>query len=339
MRKKIKATELKTGMYIDLSGKWFKHNFLKNKFIIDSQSQIDKIINSGINDVFIHTDKGVDKIEAVECISHGDTPEKPAFEIESYEAPKDWHPEKIVPPEFIETIRNKKMLPKEKAVYIYKHSLEIMKKLLESPVTENIQEAKKGISEIVDVILSERDTSNYLLRITSHDFYTYTHSVNVGVLSILLSNTLFKNSDAHNMHELGAGFFLHDIGKTRIHPDIINKPGRLTDDEMKDMRKHPFQGYKILQETNQLTEECRIIVLQHHERKNGTGYPRRLKNEDIHIYGRIGCIADVYDALTTERSYKPALKPFEALSLMRDRMAEHFNDDIFSNFVMMLHNI
>lgn len=101
------------------------------------------------------------------------------------------------------------------------------------------------------------------------------------------------------------------------------------------MRIHPYQSYKILAETDQLSEECRIIAMQHHEREDGKGYPRRLRGDDIHVYGRIGCIADVYDALTAERSYKPSLSPFDALRVMRDEMINHFRKDVFEQFVLL----
>jgi HD-GYP domain-containing protein (c-di-GMP phosphodiesterase class II) len=104
---------------------------------------------------------------------------------------------------------------------------------------------------------------------------------------------------------------------------------------MKAMKAHPYQGYKILKETEQLTEECRIIAMQHHERDDGTGYPNCLKGTDIHVYGRICCIADVYDALTSERPYKQRLKPFEALKLMKEQMINHFHKELFDKFVLL----
>jgi hypothetical protein len=99
------------------------------------------------------------------------------------------------------------------------------------------------------------------------------------------------------MHELGAGFFLHDLGKVEVDASIINKPGKLTEEEMSRMRQHPHMGYKLLYETNELTHECKKIVLQHHERYDGKGYPNGLQGNDIHLYGRICSIADVFDAL------------------------------------------
>jgi len=132
-----------------------------------------------------------------------------------------------------------------------------------------------------------------------------------------------------------AAFFLHDLGKVRVDPAIINKPGRLTEEEMSKMRIHPYQSYKILEESGHLSHECKVITMQHHEREDGSGYPRRLKGDEIHDYARICCIADVYDALTAVRSYKKALSPFDALKVMKEEMIGFFHAEIFRNFVLL----
>ena len=131
------------------------------------------------------------------------------------------------------------------------------------------------------------------------------------------------------------GFSLHDIGKVRIRPGIINKRGKLTDAKMAVMRTPPDQGYTILSVTKQLTEDCRIIVGQHHERQDGSGYPQKLKGDEIHAYGRICSIADVYDALTSEPSYQKKLDTFSALKLMKEQLLDHFHQDIFEKFVLL----
>ncbi len=326
MLKTIKANDLKIGMYVILPLSWFKHPFLRGKFRIDSEKQIKKIIDSGIANVVIDTDKGCEAVENVETISDVDV---------RLPVPKKWEPERLLPKKFRSVINDKSLPPQKRAKFIYESSIDIMNKLLSSPTTQNIKEFKEGISDIVDVILADDETSFYLLSITSHDFYTYTHSVNVGVLSILLSKALFKSSHLHNMQELGAGFFLHDIGKVNVNSAIINKRGKLTDDEMAEMRTHPYQGYKILSEANQLSEECKVIVMQHHEREDGTGYPQGLEGYNIHPYGRICSIADVYDALTSERPYKKKLKPPDALELMKKEMINHFHREIFDEFVLL----
>jgi len=322
MIKTIKVQDLAIGMYITLPVSWFKHPFLKNEFIIISQDQIDRIIDHGITEIVIDTEKG----ERTDAHPAGGPANVP---------PKTWTPEKLVPPELREAIHDKTLPPDKKSKLVYESSRVLVDRLFEDPKTENIREAKKSISEIVDMIIADDATSRELLKITSYDFYTYTHSVNVGVFSVLLAKSVFKGSDAHDMHELGAGFFLHDIGKVRIDPAIINKRGKLTEEEMYTMKSHPYQGYKILKETNQLTEECMIIVMQHHEREDGSGYPRSLKGEQIHAYGRICCIADVYDALTSERPYKQKLSTFEALKLMKEELLNHFHQELFQKFVFL----
>jgi len=157
----------------------------------------------------------------------------------------------------------------------------------------------------------------------------------VGVLGVALAKALFRNSSDHDLQALGTGFFLHDLGKVKVPSEIINKPAALTEEEMKLMRRHPADGYKILVETHQLTEEARVIVLQHHERSDGTGYPRGLRKNEIHLYARLCTLADVYDALTSERPYKKKLAAFEALKLMRAEMLHHFQAELFEKFVLM----
>jgi HD-GYP domain-containing protein (c-di-GMP phosphodiesterase class II) len=284
-----------------------------------------KLIDSGLDEVKIDTSKSVALVES-----------KTAANNDKLLPPPDkWEPGKLVPPEILQAIHDKNLPAQKKAHIVYKSSVELLEKLFDDPRAENIKEVKQGAAEIVDLVLSQQETSRYLLRITCHDIYTYTHSVKVGFLAILLSKRLFKRSDAHNMHELGASFFLHDLGKVRINSGIIRKQGKLTREEMEIMRRHPYHGFKILQQADQLSKECAIITMQHHEREDGSGYPMCLKGDRIHIYGRICCIADVYDALTAERSYKAKLSSFEALKLMKEKMLNHFHQEIFEKFVLL----
>ena len=326
MRELIKTRDLKLGMYIILPVSWFKHPFLNNEFVIKTRDQIDRIIDYGIREIIIDTTKGIAPANAASGSSDEDPLSTP---------PPVWTPDNLIPASLREAIHDRSLPPDQKSKIVYESSLVLVERLFEDPKAENIHEAKKGISEVVDLIISDDATAKELLKITAYDFYTYTHSVNVGVFGVMLAKALFKGSDAHNMHELGAGFFLHDIGKVRIDPAILNKPGKLTDEEMDKIRSHPYQGYKILKEANQLTEECMIIVMQHHEREDGTGYPRSIKSDAIHTYGRICSIADVYDALTAERSYKKRMDTFPALKFMKEKMLNHFQQEVFETFVML----
>jgi HD-GYP domain-containing protein (c-di-GMP phosphodiesterase class II) len=325
MQKTIRTGDLKIGMHVILPVSWFSHPFLKNRFTISSREEIDMIIECGFDEVVIALTE--------ESGIRNDTPL-----ADTPVPPKVWIPSALIPPELNEAIHDRRLNPEKKAKVVYASALKLMERLLLDPSSRNIGEAKKGVAEIVDLIVSDTETSESLLKITSHDYYTYTHSVNVGVYAIMLAKTHFRGSDGHDMHELGAGFFLHDIGKVRISPSLINKPGRLTTEEMQTMKTHPYQGYKILAETEHLTDECRAIVMEHHERDDGKGYPRCLRGNDIHVYGRICSVADVFDALTAERSYKQKKTTFEALRIMRDEMLSHFHRDLFEEFVLLFSN-
>lgn len=320
----VKTTEVRKGMYVILPLSWHEHPFLKNQFIVKSDADIEKIKALKIREIKVDPAR-YEKMERepLQDAVRRQTPEKS-------EAVR-----KVVPDALGTAIRDTKASPERKAAAIRQESVAMMKNLLDDPTADNIREAKKGISEIVNLILDEEQTLHYLLSITSHDHYTYTHSVSVGILAVALAKSLFMDAKKHDIHALGTGFFLHDLGKVGIDNNIINKPGKLTDEEMNEMRRHPPLGFKLLQETRQLTDESKIIVLQHHERVDGTGYPKGLRGNDIHVYARICAIADVYDALTSDRPYRKKMAPFVALKLMREEMMHHFQKDLFEQFVML----
>ena len=320
MIKDIKVEDIKIGMYVILPLAWHEHPFLKNHFLVTSLKEISQIKQTGVKELKIDLAKSK--------VMDATPPKEPPL-------PAAQPSHVVVPNELHEAIHDKKLPPEQKAKLVQQHSITMMSNLLENPTTETIKEAKQGVSEVVDLILTDDETTFNLLKITSHDYYTYTHSVSVGVLAVSLAKEYFKTSSAHDMHALGAGFFLHDLGKVNIDNAIINKPGKLTAEEMQEMRRHPALGFKLLNDTHQLTGEAKTIVLQHHERHDGTGYPQGLRGSDIHIYGRICAIADVYDALTAERSYKKKMAPFDALKLMHEEMKEHFHKGLFEQFVMM----
>jgi HD-GYP domain-containing protein (c-di-GMP phosphodiesterase class II) len=331
--KKVDVRNLQIGMYVIMPVSWKAHPFLVNHFRLSSPSQIQKIIEAGLKDVVV--DVARSKITGNWPVDQPDKEndsDKGRDPIEGRdEAARTSILEKIR-----EAVYDKTLPLEDKTRIVYTQSLEMINGVLDRPTTKNIGEAKRAIVGVVDMILAEKETSHYLTRITSHDFCTYTHSVNVGFLAVCLAKTVLQDSDAHDMHELGAGFFLHDLGKLRIPPEIINKPGRLSEQEMTVIRKHPSDGFKILKEARQLTEECKTVVLQHHERIDGTGYPKQLRGEAIHIYGKICSIADVYDALTSDRPYRQKMRPFDALQLMKNEMINHFHKELFEKFIRML---
>ena len=349
MIKKVKTEDLKVGMYVMLGQYWLRHSFMKPNFKITSEKQIKKIISDKIRVVKVDTSKS--EVIEEEDLSR-DMPESRDEDTDQIQAdvplpgsqigteipapePGEFKPINQISKELRTTIENTSMPPQAKAKAVYDHSIKMMTNVLEKPSAENILSGKKVVYDVVDHILADDETADHMTQITSHDYYTYTHSVNVGMLSVLLAKSVFKNSHGLNMQEIGAGFFLHDLGKCDVPHYMINKPGKLTVEERKLMRMHPPYGEKILRDTGHLTKECRIITMQHHEREDGTGYPLGLSKDEIHPFAHICALADVYDALTSMRSYKKKVTPFEALKIMKDEMIGHFNNDLFENFVLM----
>jgi HD-GYP domain-containing protein (c-di-GMP phosphodiesterase class II) len=354
MLKQVKTEDLKIGMYVILPYSWFKKLFKPFHFRIDSQAQIDEINHEGVDEIYIDLAKSnfhngtapLGKLVTNPTLLPKDyitnNPDLVPPEITQPEKSKpinssieSWLSEKFDVVQFENVIFSPSIMDESKAKEIYKHTLLMVNQLMEKPTAKNIIEGKKHIFKLVDFILKEEDAASWLASITTHDYYTYTHSVNVGFLSIMLAKELFKKSSSHNLHELGAGFFLHDIGKTQIAKSIINSPNKLSQNDLKIMRQHPLLGFKILQNAHQLTDECKYIVLQHHERADGKGYPFGLSGDQINIYARICSLADIYDALTAQRSYKIGHTPFDSLKIMKEEMYTHFDKELFDKFVLL----
>jgi hypothetical protein len=178
--------------------------------------------------------------------------------------------------------------------------------------TFDITGPHSAVESILQDIQSNRNVVHSLCAVRSFDDYTYVHSVNVCILCILIGQVLGYNR--YDLKKLATGALLHDLGKIHVPSSILNKPGQLTNEEFEIVRTHSYAGFEMLsQKTSAVSAH---VALQHHERTDGSGYPRGLKNGEIHEYGRIAAIADVYDALTTDRPYREALPPGDALSLL-----------------------
>ena len=152
------------------------------------------------------------------------------------------------------------------------------------------------------------------------DEYTFKHSVDVATISMIVAKKMGM-SDIE-IHEIGMAGLLHDVGKTKIPPEILNKPGRLNDDEFEIMRQHSVYSYRIIQSNADLSEEVKLAVLQHHEKINGAGYPMAVAGNQITPYAKVLSVADIYDALVTERPYKSAFSQREAVEMIMSMTQE-----------------
>ena len=189
----------------------------------------------------------------------------------------------------------------------------------------------KALAE--DILTNILDNDNILVNlidIKNLDNSTYEHSINVAALSIVIGIALDLNKDS--LIRLSIGALLHDIGKIFIPKEILNKKGRLTDDEYTIIKNHPKLGYDYLKKHFDLDNETLSIVLEHHERMDGFGYPLQLSGDKIHLLSRIVSIADVYDALTSNRSYKRALSASDSLEFIMANSSSMFDHKLVSIF-------
>ncbi len=222
----------------------------------------------------------------------------------------------------------------ERSKVVHGAATNLVKDIYSNPSTGSMDRTKVFAHNMVDYVIKDSKAAESLLKIAIHEYYTYTHSVNVAAVG-----TLFAQSLGLGVKELKgfcAGILLHDVGKTKISTAILNKPGKLTNEEFDIIKKHPEFGIEVLDETGVDFKEERIITIQHHENDDGSGYPYGLTKDEINICGKIARIIDVYDALTAKRSYADAVRPFAALVEMKEKMLNSFDTDLFKDFIRFL---
>jgi len=188
----------------------------------------------------------------------------------------------------------------------------------------------KVINDIVDEILYNRKLMVNVVDLRTFDDYTFSHSVNVAVLSVVMGTVLGLTRP--RLNELAMGALIHDIGKIFIDRKVINKPGRLNAEEFAEMKKHSEKGYDYLKAHSQINEQALKVVLLHHEQFNGNGYPFGLSGEGIDFFARIVCVADVYDALTSDRPYRKAMLPSDAMEYIMGGFGTMFDPKVVKAF-------
>ncbi|MGO1369772.1 MAG: HD-GYP domain-containing protein [Senegalia sp. (in: firmicutes)] len=195
---------------------------------------------------------------------------------------------------------------------------------------KNVTNIANLAEDLLDDILAQKDVMVNLVDIKSTDNYTYQHCLNVSILSIILG--LEVGLKKEHLKYLAIGSLLHDIGKTLTPKEILNKEGPLTDKEFSKMKKHTLDGYEYLKMSNDIPSPARIIALEHHEKIDGSGYPRGLKEDKIYFLSKIVAICDVYDALTSDRPYRPAMSPNDALEFLYANCTKHFDIRLVKKF-------
>ncbi len=212
---------------------------------------------------------------------------------------------------------------------------EVFGKDEETPITELTEEAAEQIDMLADDLLDSIDTDDNLLlkmhQLQSYDDYTYKHCLRVAMMAVSIGKQLKLSRE--QLRDLALASLLHDIGKRMISIDIIRKPSKLTSDEFDEVKKHPALGYRLLKEHGGYSQEVMNAVLMHQEKYDGTGYPLAFKGEEISYLARIITVADVYDALTSNRPYRQPWSVAEAEEFMMGGSYTHFDYDIIVAFL------
>ncbi|MCC6143446.1 MAG: HD domain-containing protein [Candidatus Hydrogenedentes bacterium] len=218
---------------------------------------------------------------------------------------------------------------------LYHSATNVIKELLADPRAGDLLSRSNALVEHTTQLMRHQNQAlRSLMRVSSYDYYTYTHSVNVFVFSLSLAQRLGFGGE--ELQRFGQGALLHDVGKSRLNAEIVNSRGRLTEDQWVQMRLHPVYGCEILEEQGCTDEIILDVTRHHHEKLTGKGYPDGLAGKEISCWARICTIADIFDALTTRRSYKTALNSFPSLRLMHEEMADELDQGYFRIFVEML---
>lgn len=323
MLKKIATKQLLVGMYIqELDASWMEHSFWRKRFLLDDPKDIQRIIESGITKVWIDTAKGRDLPPAValtavpndaegeiaeKSVRIGTTPESHAKEIE----------------------RAAKICVQGKATMIS------MFQDIRMGRAVSTETAGELVDEISASVMRNPGALISLARLKTADDYTYMHSVAVCAMMVALARQ-WGGIDEATTRELGMAGLLHDLGKALIPLDILNKPGKLTDEEFMLVKQHPAEGHRLLLEGGNVGAVPLDVVLHHHEKMEGTGYPHRLRSEEISLYARMGAVCDVYDAITSNRPYKTGWDPGQSIRKMAEWCPAHFDDKVFKAFVKAL---
>jgi len=320
MLKKIAVDHLRLGMHLQaFCGAWLDHPFWRTQFVLADPNDIALILGSPIKEVWIDVSKGLD-LEIGTTVSESETV-------------------------LVEEIPAAAPVIQEKASFNdeFKRASRIVAKGKEA-VVSMFQEARMGkaieakaaaplVEEISNSVLRNPGALISLARLKTADDYTFMHSVAVCALMIALARQL--GLDEQQTREAGMAGLLHDLGKAMIPLEVLNKPGKLTDAEFDLVKTHPDEGYKLLLTGSGISEMSKDVCLHHHEKVDGSGYPKGLNGETMSLFAKMAAVCDVYDAVTSNRPYKAGWDPAESIK----RMAEwkgHFDPKIFQAFVKSL---
>ncbi len=328
MLKDIDSTQLRVGMYVQkLHCSWLDHPFMKNQFLISSNDDVARVREANIRQITIDISKGKD--------------------VESDTAPKEEEP--VAQPTELPV---EKSQPTKAAAPEVKPSIEVRTKQAKNLVNKasnvvtnimsDIRSGKKidlevtgqVVSSITRMLAKDSHTLLGVSRLKTKDEYTFIHSVSVSALMAAFASGLGYPQD--QIDEIALGGLLHDIGKALTPNEILNKPGKLTDEEFVIMRQHAVDKQNELLQGYGLPQLALDVITMHHERPDGKGYPLGLKGDELSEGGRMSAIVDIYDALTSVRVYKDAWEPTVALKKMLSWCPDQLDRTLMEKFIKVL---
>ncbi|WP_229418830.1 HD-GYP domain-containing protein [Pseudoduganella flava] len=306
-------------MYIhDLSCDWMDHPFMRSRFALSSDAEVRKILDAGIHTVVIDTARG-DDVDAPTVEEADAALEEEVRRI----AEQPVRPAKVALGEEL-----------ERAAKIRREASDLVKNVMADARLGRaieIGHVQPMVQNVTESILRNPGALTGLLRIKTKDDYTFLHSVSVCALLVAFCQS--RGMEADLVREAGLGGLLHDTGKALVPDAILNKPGRLTDEEFAIIRRHPEDGYNILRRSPEVSEIALEITLHHHERRDGSGYPHKLASDDISLLAQMAAIVDVYDAITADRCYHRGIAPAAALRKLYEWSKFHFNPQLVQEFM------
>jgi HD-GYP domain-containing protein (c-di-GMP phosphodiesterase class II) len=326
MLKKIAVEQLTLGMHVkEFCGSWMEHPFWRSGFVLVDPKDLKTILASSIKEVWIDTNKGSDIDVGQTAVSSTESD----AQVEAALLQVSISQRELAPVSMAQEMQRA-----AKICFQAKRAVISMFEEARMGKTVDIGGAKKLVEEITDSVARNPGALISLARLKTADDYTYMHSVAVCAMMVALAKQL--GLDEGQTRSAGLAGLMHDLGKAAMPMDVLNKPGKLTDAEFTVIKTHPVEGHRLLLTGTNIDPVVLDVCLHHHEKVDGSGYPKGLKGDEISLFAKMGAVCDVYDAITSNRPYKAGWDPAESLRKMAEWSKGHFDWTVFQAFVKSL---